>query len=178
MKNRMILIVGLIILVAVSGWWYMNRAPISYDFPLQSGDVVASWNFNGLYKGNAELVARAQHEIQRLRDLIGKEGDDFPDYELFVSIANQYHLMGEGEKEFTYLKYALALDSENTGLAWSNLGVLLEEVGAYRSARIAFEKSIAAQAIPQYRQTYLEFLMKHYPQDAAVAEQKAALKQR
>ncbi|MDO8742353.1 MAG: hypothetical protein Q7J45_02330 [bacterium] len=167
--------VALLVTGSVGSLWYANREPVSYDFVLASEDTIASWEFKGLYKDNAELVTRAQNEIGRLEVLLENEKDDFPEYELYVSIANQYDLLGNGEKEYQYLKYALALDSQNTGLAWNNLGDLLEKLGAYHSARTAFEKGIAAQPLPQYRQVYFEFLMKHYPGDPAIAIEKAVL---
>jgi len=176
MKNWMIYSsVTLLVIGSVAGLWYANREPVSYDFVLAPEDTISSWEFKGLYKDNVELVTRAQKEIGRLEALLGNENDDFPEYELYVSIANQYNLLGNGEKEYQYLKYALALDSQNTGLAWNNLGDLLEKLGAYHSARTAFEKGIAAQSLPQYRQVYLEFLMKYYPGDPAIATEKAVL---
>ena len=176
MKNWMIYgLVAILIIGSVGGLWYTNREPASYDFVLAPEDIIASWEFTGLYKNNAELVSRAQKEISRLETLLGNEDDGFSEYELYVSIANQYNLLGDGEKEYRYLKYALAIDSQQTGLAWNNLGALLEKLGAYRSARAAFEKGIIAQPLPQYRQVYLEFLMKNYPGDPAIVAEKAAL---
>ena len=166
---------ALFVVGSVAGLWYMNREPISYEIVLAPEDTIVSWKFKGLYTDSPELVSRAQKEISRLQDLLGNEDDDFTEYELYVSIANQYDLLGNGEREYQYLKYALAMDSQQAGLAWSNLGILLERVGAYHSAREAFEKSIAVQSLPQYRQIYLEFLMKHYPGDPAIATEKAAL---
>jgi tetratricopeptide (TPR) repeat protein len=123
---------------------------------LVKGDAVVSWNFKGAYAGNAELAQKAQGEISRLSAMLGS--GTFTDYSLYVSIANQYDLLGDGAQEFVYLKKALGIDSEHTGLAWSNLGHLLSRLGAKLTARVAFERAVAAQPIPQYEQDLADFL--------------------
>lgn len=130
-----------------------------YKLSLVQGDTVASWNFQGAYTGKAELIQKAQTEMARLSAMLGS--GQFTDYELYVSIANQYGLLGDGAKEFLYLNKALGIDSTVTGLAWENMGQLLSKLGAYRTAKLAFEKAVAAQPIPQYQQTLSDFLKEH-----------------
>ena len=101
---------------------------------------------------------------------------DFTKYELYVSIANQYELLGDGKQEFTYLNYALAIDSTKTGLAWHNMGKLLERLGAYKSARVAYDRMVQAQSTSQYIRARLEFLQAHMPEDTdAIAQAQADL---
>ena len=100
----------------------------------------------------------------------------FTNYELYVSIANQYELLGDGKQEYTYLNYALAIDSTKTGLAWHNMGKLLERLGVYKSARVAYDRMIQAQSTTQYIRARLEFLQAHMPEDTdAINEAQAAL---
>jgi tetratricopeptide (TPR) repeat protein len=136
--------------------------------------VVASWNFAGTYKDGGTLEARANADIARLKGLMGSP--DFTKYELYVSIANQYELLGDGKQEFTYLNYALAIDSTKTGLAWHNMGKLLERLGAYKSARVAYDRAVQAQSTSQYIRARLEFLQAHMPEDTdAIAQAQADL---
>lgn len=177
-KSSLYILGGLAVLVAgFAVWQYYVKSPASYVFEFAAGESVSSWNFQGVYTGNPELEARATKEIGRLKELSKNKDDDFTDYEIEVSYANQHHLLGDGKKEYDYLMRALALDSQNTGLAWNNLGFLLETLGAYQSARVAFENAYSAQRVVPYAQSLLEFLQRHYPSDPDVAELKAAIGQ-
>jgi tetratricopeptide (TPR) repeat protein len=133
---------------------------VLYPFELVGGDVISSWDFKGVYSGNAELGKKAQADIVRLNGMFGTEGN--PDYILYVSIAGQYDLLGDGAKEYKYLLRALAEDSKTTGLAWYNLGVLLTRFGALESARVAYEHAMQAQPDAQYVTAYLEFMTRHF----------------
>ena len=137
-----------------------SRTP-AYDLQLAEGDTIASWTFKGAYSGNAELEARAHNEIERLEKLIGS--GEHTDYTLFVSIANQYELLGNGEEVLSYLKYALASDSETTGLAWHNAGQLFRRLGALNTANMAFEKAATVQPIDQYVGALEDFLKEYFP---------------
>jgi len=134
-------------------------------FALVQGDVVKSWSFQGAYTGNAQLTEKAMVDIQKFTVLLPT--GTIPKYELYMSIANQYDLLGDGAKEFEYLNKALALDSTTTGLAWDNMGNLLSRLGANLSARVAFRNAIKAQPFPQYAQDFLQFLVAKFPQDTA-----------
>ena len=143
-------------------------------FSLVSGEVIASWDFVGTYNDNGQLEARANAEIARMKGLLNS--GTYTNYELYVSIANQYELLGDGKQEFTYLNYALAIDSTKTGLAWHNMGKLLERLGAYKSARVAYDKLVQAQPTTQYLRARLEFLQAHMPEDTvAIAQAQADL---
>ncbi len=174
-KNKKI-IIGIIIVIALAlgAWLIWERTP-SYSFPLTAGDSVESWSYQSAYTGNAELEAKAQTEITRLQGLFGEEG--YSDYELYVSIANQYGLLGDGKSEYNNLRKALAIDAESTGLAWHNMGKLMERIGAIETGRIAFERAVGAQPQLIYYHTVLvEYLMAHMPEDtAAIAGQKAEI---
>ena len=146
----------------------------AYQFSLVPGESVASWNFAGVYKDGGTLEAGRYAEILRLLKLLNS--GTFTNYELYVSVANQYDLLGDGKQEFTYLNKALAIDSTKTGLAWHNMGKLLERLGAYKSARVAYDRMVQAQATSQYIRARLEFLQAHMPEDTdAIAQAEADL---
>ena len=128
-------------------------------FEVNTADTIVSWNFPGAYTGNAELTAKAMAEVARLTDLLGT--GTYSDYILYVSIANEYGLQGDGANEFAYLKKALAIDSEKTGLAWHNAGQLFARLGAYRTARTALERAVLAEPVPHYERALTDFLAAH-----------------
>ena len=169
MQKRTVLIVGLIallLIVASALWWSLRPAQIpTFALQMAEGEQVRSWDFKGAYTGNPELEAKATAEIQRLTGLIGS--GEYPDYTVYISIANQYGLLGDGENELTYLEHALALDATTTGLAWNNAGALFARLGARATARTCYERAAAAQPIGQYLQALADFLKKQYPEDIA-----------
>ena len=149
-------------------------SPTPVPFALISGETVASWDFSGTHKDGGQLEAKVRADITRLKGLINS--GTYTNYELYVSIANQYELLGDGKQEFTYLNYALAIDSTKTGLAWHNMGKLLERLGAYKSARVAYDRMVATQPTAQYIRARLEFLQAHMPEDTdAIAQAEADL---
>jgi len=132
-----------------------HSVPVSLS--IEKGDSIASWNFVGAYTNNPELVAKANAEITRLSGLLETATSSV--LTLSVSIANDYDLLGDGKQEYEYLSRAIKEGGETTGLPWHNLGVLMEKLGAYETARVAYQKSTIVQ--PQSKQwqfSYLEFL--------------------
>lgn len=146
----------------------IDKKKTTFSIVLEDGDSVASWNFPGAYTGNGALIQKANSEIARLTSLIGT--GTYTDYTLYVSIANQYDLLGDGKNELSYLEKALALDSTETGLAWHNAGQLLARLGAYKTARTALENAVLAQPIGQYKQAFADFLEAHFPDNSVVVE--------
>ena len=164
----------ILVILGVGAWWYTSK-PDMYPFTFAAGEEVTSSDFQGVYTGNPELEEKGRSEITRLQGLFGQEG--YTDYELYVSIANQYELLGDGKETYNYLRMALAIDPEHTGLAWHNLGKLLERFGVYQSARTAFDAMVKAQPILQYQATRLEFLRAYMPEDTeAIAQAEAAMR--
>lgn len=138
---------------------------------IAEGDGIASWDFAGAYAGNPELIAKANAEIQRLNGLLGK--GTYPDESLFVAIANQYELLGDGKQQYEYLSRAIAIGVGDaaTGLPWHNLGVLMERLGALETARVDYREATLVQ--PQSKQwhfSYLEFLTTRMKNDVADIE--------
>ncbi|MFA5998346.1 MAG: tetratricopeptide repeat protein [Candidatus Paceibacterota bacterium] len=136
--------------------------------PQAYGDTITSWNFQSAYTNNPELVAKTQAEIKRLSDLLSTATSSA--MILSVGIANQYDLLGDGKKEYEYLDRAIRGNPEN-GLPWHNLGVLMERLGAFKTARVAYEESTFVQPeLKFYHYAYIEFLTSRTKDDTAHIE--------
>lgn len=164
MKKNLLISVGVALILLGGFMVWKNNGPTVPPFVIgvAEGEQVTEWSFQGAYTGNAELEAKADADIQRLTGLLGSKEQE--DYTLYVSIANQYGLKGDGKNELLYLEKALALNSTTTGLAWHNAGQLFKKLGAYNTARVAFENAATVQPITQYQQVLEDFL-KEFPQD-------------
>src|SRR3989344_4646360 len=148
--------------------------PTQTSFAIVQGDAITSWDFKGAYMGNLELMAKAQNEIERLSgQLVTATSSAMI---LSVSIANQYELIGDGKKAYEYLKRAIMADVNVTsGLPWHNLGVLMERLGAFKTARVAYEKSTLIQPeMKFYHFAYLEFLTARMKDDTTDIEKEYA----
>jgi tetratricopeptide (TPR) repeat protein len=164
MKKYIFILIVIVLLVSFGWWWNTKEAPFVHPFPVLSSDAVSSWNYTGAYTGKKEFEDKAFSEIERLKGLRGSK--DYTDYGIYVSIANQYDLMGDGKMAYEYLGKALVIDPTNTGLAWHNLAGVMESVGAYESAKEAHKRAYKAQAIPFYEASLIDFLNKRFPEEA------------
>lgn len=168
-------IIGVIALAFIAGGAWLLFGNQSHPLPLAEGDTISSWDFQGSHEGNSELKKRARDEIARSEALLGGDqsgkDDDPTDYILYVSIANQYELLGDGKAAYEALGKALSIDSTKTGLAWRNLGALLERLGAFKTARIAYAHAAEVQShIGEYHLSRIRFLMNHFAEDTAAIE--------
>lgn len=166
MKKGVIILIAIGFILIVAGVVWQNQkasAPQPFVIEMVQGESVTSWDFKGAYTGNAELEAKAETEIARLIGLLGSK--KYTDYTIYISIANQYNLKGDGKNELIYLGKALAVNSTTTGLAWYNAGQLFARLGVYETARFALEHAVAAQSILQYQQALVDFLSAHFPAD-------------
>lgn len=145
-----------------------QKSSVTNPLPLARGDVIASWDFQGAYTDNPELIAKANVEIKRLSVLLVTATSS--EMILSVGVANQYELLGDGKKQYDYLGRAIQASPEN-GLPWHNIGVLMERLGAYKTARIAYEKSTLMQPeMKFYHYAYIEFLTTRMKGDTATIE--------
>jgi hypothetical protein len=146
----------------------MQKSPTAYPLSFVEGESITEWDFKGAYTDNPELVAKAQSEIERLSEQLATATSSA--MILSVSIANQYELIGDGKKQYEYLERAIRTNPEN-GLPWHNLGVLMEKLGAYKTARIAYEKSTLVQPeFKFYHYAYIEFLTTRMKDDTISIE--------
>jgi tetratricopeptide (TPR) repeat protein len=148
------------------------QAGAKVPFALVSDESVSSWDFAGTHKDGGKLEAQVRADIERLKGLLSS--GKFTNYELYISIANQYDMLGDGQQEYTYLGYALSIDAQNTGLAWRNMGKLLARLGAYKSARVAYNRMVEAQPLREYELTRLEFHKTYMPNDTEAIKEAEA----
>ena len=166
---RNISIVVLIIAAIGAGYWFMTSG--AHILPIAAGDTIRSWDFQGAHKDGGANEQKAHDEIARLEAGLKDAETEPTDYLLYVSIANQYVLLGEGKSAYDYLGKALEIDSEKTGMAWHNMGALLEQLGAYNTARIAYDRAAEVQPVVEtYHIARVQFLMKHFVEDSAAIE--------
>ena len=161
------MIVGAVSLALGAGgawYWYTNY---TQTFSVDSRDTITTWDFQGSHNDDGPNEQRVMEEIARLNERLQDDETEPPDYQLYVGIAGQYTLLGDGKKSFEYLNKAFAEDPDRTtGLAWRNMGVLMERLGALHSARIAYQQAVDAQ--PQmegYHVELLNFLIAHDSED-------------
>tara|TARA_B100000508_G_scaffold60333_2_gene47539 strand:+ start:85147 stop:85734 length:588 start_codon:yes stop_codon:yes gene_type:complete len=125
------------------------------------------WDFEGSYEASEELTLRAETERERLEDLLGD--GEFPDYDIYVGIAGQYSLLGEGKKAYEYLLISIK-ENEARSLAFINLGTLLGKVGAPESAKIAYEMGLDRDDNVQNRIQYIQHLEQYFGDDLDLVE--------
>lgn len=136
---------------------------------IAKGDTIASWTFIGTYTTDPDLSLKATVEIIRLKDMVGKGA--YPDTALYVGIANQYELLGDGKQGYDYLSRAIGEGGESAGLPWHNLGVLMERLGGLQTARVAYQKATLVQpSFKQWHFAYIEFLTTRMAGDVPTIE--------
>jgi len=168
--NKKYILGGVLVIIIASAVWFFRIDFIASftknPFSVVATDSISSWDFKGAYTGNQELEQRAFSEISRIKGIFRQfKKADYPNYQLYVSIANQYDLLGDGGNEYKFLGLALSEDSTSTGLAWVNMGNLMEKLGAYESAKIAYQKAVEAQRAQFYVDTLNDFLTTHFPDE-------------
>jgi len=162
-------VVGLvvIILIAIGCWQYFVEMRVQ-TVQINPQDSISSWSFKGIYTGNDALTAKANADIAKLTSLIGK--GQYPDYDIYVGIAQDYDFIGDGKSEYQSLEKAIAVGPTG-GVAWDNLGVLMEKLGALNTARDAYAKAVAVEpSVGAYQEAQLRFLTAHFPQDDTAIE--------
>lgn len=165
------MLVGLVVLILAAGGFWFSFAKMrtsTVPFPVNPNDTIASWSFKGAYDGNDALVAKAHADITKLSGLLGK--GQYPDYEIFAGIAQDYDFLGDGKDEFNYLEKAIAADPTDA-VVWDNLGVLMEKLGALNTARAAYAQAVAIEpSVGAFQEAQLGFLIAHVPQDTSAIE--------
>lgn len=135
------------------------------SFPINSSDILASWNFVGTDAGNAALTAATDDDRAKLTALLGK--GQYDDYDLYIGLGNDANLEGDGKSAYTNYNKAATIHP-NKGLAYANLGNLFDELGAYHTAASAYAKAVAVEPRElHYHLSRLDFLVRRFPTDSA-----------
>ncbi|MEK7602604.1 MAG: hypothetical protein AAB472_03930 [Patescibacteria group bacterium] len=116
--------------------------PTRGGYPVASSDHISSWSWQGMYAHTSEKQREVTKELNTLKELLGKGGMD--DYDLYVGIATEYELLGDGTHSYQYLSKAIT-DDPKRGLAYMNMGHLMETLGAFTTARTAYEAAVSAE---------------------------------
>lgn len=137
-----------------------SGVPGGTGYALAKEDHISSWDWKGVYQDGADKQKSVTAEIGRLKDLISKGG--ISDYDLYVGLASQYELLGDGKSAYQYLSKAIALDKKR-GLAYMNMGHLMEEMGAFATARVAYDAAVAAEPNNQVYASARQNFLVHHP---------------
>lgn len=140
----------------------------TYLVPLVKGDVVKSWNYDGYLNDNGPLEAASLEKIKGLKSQLGKDND----YQVYIVLVQEYDHLGDGRSAYEYLSRAIVLDTnETTGVGWHNMGVLMEKLGAYNTARMAHDKAVKIQpGISSFQISRIELMIYHFPKDTTGVE--------
>lgn len=125
------------------------------------------WDFEGPYEASDELILKARTETERLKDLVGS--GEFSDYDIYVGIAEQHSLLGEGKESYEYLLKAIE-ESKTRSLAFSNLGTLFGRVGALESGKRAYEMALDRDDNVTNRINYIQHLEQYFADDLDLVE--------
>lgn len=152
-------VVGIALLVL--GWFiFGGRVRPADTFAIDATLLPNAWEFNGLY-ATPELALQVEKNIANLKEKLNESGAD--KYDLYVSLAQQYMLIGQGEDAYKYLVRAGDEDPGNS-LAFQTMGVLLESLGAQDAAEVALKQAVVVQ--PQIVQNHLALIGFYVRQNA------------
>ena len=128
-------------------------------YPLASGDSVTTWSFKGALADGGKGETATKEEILKLKGLLGKSTND---YEVLVGIASQFVLLGDGKSAYLYLSKAVESNPQK-GLAYFNMGHLMEQLGAVETARSAYTQAVEAEPASTVYRSYLVVFTSSYP---------------
>ena len=125
--------------------------------PIDKRDTIASWTLT--INENAATKEKLQTQIKTLTGDIGT--GRYPDFSIYTQIAQYYALLGNGKSAYDFYIRA-AENDQKKGVPFSDIGNLMEELGAYHTAQNAYAKSVALQPhIEIFWLSYLRFLSAH-----------------
>lgn len=138
-----------------------SRTPVGGNnvnpLPIDSRDVISSWNLSVIESTTTKK--RLQSKIKTLTATIGT--GRYSNYNLYTQIAQDYELLGNGEKAYDFYIRA-AKSNLSKGLAFSNIGSLMSRLRAYNTASSAYARAVAVEPkIEFYWLGYLNFLTSH-----------------
>ena len=167
--KKIIGIIGGIILVGAVAWGFaLGPSENNNGFTLSKESLPQTWEFTGLYN-TPELLANTQKNIDALKGKVNEEGADV--YDIYLSIAQQYALIGKGEEAYDYLLRAGKQDPGNS-LTFQTMGNLMESLKAYIATEEAYKQATIVQ--PQILQNHLALIGFYIGQKADAVKIEAA----
>ena len=137
----------------------VGSAPAGVGYSVSPNDHISTWQWHGAYLDGAQKQSDTKKEIAHLRGMLGKGSAS--DYELYIGIASQYELLGDGKSTYQYLSGAIAKEPKK-GLAYMNMGHLMEELGAFTTAHRAYDEAVKLEPGNQaFMASQQNFLIHH-----------------
>lgn len=146
------IIVGIVFLGAIAWGFALGPSPSNNVYTLDKALLPQTWEFVGLYN-TPELIATTQKNIEDLKGRVNESGVNV--YDIYLSIAQQYALVGKGKEAYDYLLKAAKQDPGNS-LTFQTMGNLMESLKAYPAAEEAYKQATIVQ--PQILQNHLAFI--------------------
>ncbi|MBU6388659.1 hypothetical protein KGQ72_02190 [Patescibacteria group bacterium] len=142
-----------------------TTTPAVLSFPINPADMLANWHFTGAYSSSDSAMTEAQNDITHLTNLLGT--GEYDDYDLYNGIANDYGLLGDGRTAYQFYNRAIRIHPKK-GLAYANLGHLMDELGARYTAADAYAAATHAEpGMLEYHTERLTYLARQFPNDTA-----------
>ncbi len=117
-------------------------------------DSISSWSTNVI--ATANVKKQIQENIISLSSRIGSDKKN--NYNVLIQIAQDYELLSDGKSAYSFYTLA-AKEKPSNGLAFSNIGNLMQTLGAYNTARKAYAESVKLSPSTEvYWLSYLSFL--------------------
>ncbi len=138
------------------------HAPVTKSYlsalTIDSRDTIASWKLQ--ITESTTTKEKLQTQIKTLTGDIRK--GHYSNFNIYTQIAQDYELLGNGKSAYDFYMLAAKVSPANNGLAWNNIGNLMEQLGAYHTARNAYAASVAlSPKVEQFWVSYLNFLSVH-----------------
>jgi tetratricopeptide (TPR) repeat protein len=129
-----------------------------HGYTLSKADHISSWSWKGVYADGGTKQDTTTQQIASLKAELGKGND----YNVYVGIASQYELLGDGKNAYVYLSKAIVYDPKQ-GLAYMNMGHLMEELGAFNTAHMAYDAAVAAEPNNSLYEGARQNFLVHHP---------------
>lgn len=131
--------------------------PYADALTLDPRDTITSWSTH--VSASTAVKNKLRASIRTLSGEVG--GVNRRNYNVLLQIAQDYELLSNGKSAYSF--YVLAAQAvPSNGLAFSNIGYLMEQLGAYHTARSAYAASVAlSPTVGQFWVSYLNFLSAH-----------------
>lgn len=142
----------IIILLVVVGLWWVNRDGEQTNFNLEPVDKGISWELSPVSGYTSEELEK---RITDAEAVFASSTEARDKYNALITASRFTQYKGDGEGAFKYLNRAIGVSPERD-IAYLNLGVLLNELGATTSARRAYE--IAREKAPENARAHLQLL--------------------